>query len=92
MLMHCQYYSVENLIRTWSPLIWLHSEEKFLPSSVEFFLPEVTIQNNESAIVQEYVTPANLIGGEISSVLHMQTREPLGMTESIFFKNYNIMN
>ncbi|XP_059352054.1 uncharacterized protein LOC130688756 [Daphnia carinata] len=67
----------ENLIRTWSPLIWLHSEEKFLPSSVEFFLPEVTIQNNESAIVQEYVTPENLIGGEASVTLHMQTREPL---------------
>ena len=73
-------YLVEQLIRSWSPLIWLHSEERFLPSTVEFFLPEVTIQDEQSIVVQNYVTPETLIGGENSSVLHMQTREPLGWT------------
>lgn len=68
---------VEELIRSWSPLVWLHSEEKFLPSSVEFFLPEVTVQDNQSVIIQDYVTPENIIGGEASLTLHMQTREPL---------------
>ena len=61
-------------------MIWLHSEERFLPSTVEFFLPEVTIQDEQSIVVQNYVTPETLIGGENSSVLHMQTREPLGWT------------
>lgn len=61
-------------------MIWLHSEESFLPSTVEFFLPEVTIQDEEGTIIQDYVTPETLIGGENSSVLHMQTREPLGTT------------
>lgn len=80
-------YLVEQLIRSWSPLIWLHSEERFLPSTVEFFLPEVTIQDEQSIVVQNYVTPETLIGGENSSVLHMQTREPLGW---IFNKKSNI--
>lgn len=43
-------------------------------------MPEVTIQDEEGTIIQDYVTPETLIGGENSSVLHMQTREPLGTT------------
>lgn len=37
------------------------------------------MQDGQGAIVQEIVTPENLIGGENSSSLHMQTIEPLGM-------------
>lgn len=72
---------MEDLIRRWSPLVWLHSGEIFLPSTVEFFLPEVTVKDNQSVTIQEFVTPENLIGGEISSIYHMQTRVPLGMTK-----------
>lgn len=72
---------MEELIRAWSPMVWLHSEEIFLPSSVEFFLPEVNVRDNQSEIVQDYVTPENLIGGEASSTLHMQTLELLGASE-----------
>jgi len=69
---------VEQLIYSWAPLIFLHSEEAFYPSSVEFFLPEITINDDSGTILQEVVTPDNILGGENTSSLHMQTREPLG--------------
>ena len=66
------------MIRSWAPLVWLHSEELFYPSSVDFFLPEMTVQDDQGFIIQEFANAENLIGGENTSALHMQTRQPLG--------------
>lgn len=57
---------VEDLIYSWAPLIYLHSEEEFFPSSVEFYLPEVTIQDENGVTVQENVTPDSILGGDNS--------------------------
>ena len=85
---------VEALIRSWSPLIWLHSEELFYPSSVDFFLPEITVQDDQGIIYQEFATTSNLIGGDNTSSLHMQTRQPLGIKiiVSYSFKTQFIIN
>ena len=66
------------LVKSWAPLIWLHSEDVFYPSSVEFFLPEVTLNDINNNVSYEYVTVQNLPGGSGSSYYHMQTREELG--------------
>lgn len=36
------------------------------------------MNDNSSAIIQEVVTPENLVAGNITEIYHMQTREPLG--------------
>ena len=75
---HLFIFAGEALIYKWAPLIYLHSEEPFFPSSVEFYLPEMTIQDDSGSILQDIITPDNIPGGESSSQLHMQTRRPLG--------------
>ena len=79
--------AVEELARAWAPLIWLHSEELFYPSSVEYFLPEVTIQNEAGEVIAENPTAGDIPGWNDSSDLHMQTREALGKPFFLFISH-----
>lgn len=69
---------VQQLIESWAPIIWLHSEETFWPSSVEFFLPAVTINDVDENVLQSDPTPSSILVGELTSTYHMQTKVPLG--------------
>jgi len=65
------------MIHSWAPLIWLHGGEQFLPSSVDFFLQHVTLQDRKGHILDLYPTPDRLPGGASSASLHLHTRHKL---------------
>lgn len=70
------------LVTSWAPLVFLHSQEVFYPSEVEFFLPEVTLNDGDNNVVVDPVTPQNMPAGR--SDLHLQTRQPLGKLLTFF--------
>jgi len=43
----------------------------------------MTVQDDQGFIIQEFANAENLIGGENTSALHMQTRQPLGNIHDI---------
>ena len=36
-------YETRKLISDWAPLIWIHSEDPFLPSNVDFYLENMEV-------------------------------------------------
>ena len=70
------------MIHSWAPLIWLHSGEQFAPSSVDFFLSYVSLQNRKGRLIDNYLAPDRLPGGPDTAQLHLQTHDKLGTTKS----------
>ena len=65
-------------------MIWLHSEEQFWPSSVEFFLPAMTVNDIDQNVIQFDPTPSTILVGNETNYMHMQTKVALGITASLF--------
>jgi len=76
---HGQSFTPEitKMIQSWAPLIWLHSGEQFLPSSVDFFLEHVNLQNRKGRILDLFPKSDRLPAGSPSASLHLQTRHKL---------------
>lgn len=66
------------MVHTWAPLVWLHSGEQFMPSSVEFFLEHVTLQDRKGRLVDAQPSAATLPGGPNSAPLRLQSKQKLG--------------
>ncbi|KAK4012057.1 hypothetical protein OUZ56_021158 [Daphnia magna] len=86
---------VVEMIQSWAPLVWLHSGEQFMPSSVEFFLEHVTLQNRKGRVLDQQPTLNKLPGGPSSTVLHLQSRQKLTCPSCLgptFFHGNNVNN
>ena len=73
------------MIHSWAPLIWLHSGEQFAPSSVDFFLSYVSLQNRKGRLIDNYLAPDRLPGGPDTAQLHLQTHDKLGTTKIVIY-------
>lgn len=47
--MHFLYVTVDDLVRKWSPLVWLAPGEKFMPSSTTVFLKNVHAERGKKS-------------------------------------------
>ena len=72
------FFKVTELVHSWAPLVWLHGEEQFAPSSVDFFLRHVTLQNRKGRVIDGQPAPETLPSGAETEPLNLQTREKLG--------------
>lgn len=75
------------MIHSWAPLVWLHSAEQFMPSSVDFFLEHVTLQNRKGRVLDQQPAVNKLPGGPPSAALHFQSRQKLS---NFFLKFENV--
>ena len=68
---------VAEMIHSWAPQVWLHSEEQFMPSSVDFFLEHVTLQNRKGRVLDQQPATTKLPGGPTTTSLHLQSKQKL---------------
>ncbi|XP_065156964.1 uncharacterized protein [Atheta coriaria] len=60
---------IDDLVRRWSPLIWLAPGERFMPDSIEDFLPHTQPGDFYGKMMPEQ----NIIGGDNSTKLYLHT-------------------
>merc|ERR1719481_796285 len=66
------------LVTQWAPRVWLHTDEVFNPSSVDFHLSNVEVRDkSESVHVPSPLSPASIPRGESTVEWHLNTREDL---------------
>ncbi len=62
-----------DLSREWAPLIWLHPEEVFFPSTVDFYIREMQVRDSGEQVVQVDPTAATIVSGPSTEDLHLNT-------------------
>ncbi|XP_023022410.2 uncharacterized protein isoform X1 [Leptinotarsa decemlineata] len=66
---------VENLVRQWSPLVWMAPNEKYLPMNAEEFLRHVSVANKNGSIIQFYLN--GRIRYDLTQQFYLVTRRDL---------------
>merc|ERR1712002_316397 len=61
------------MIEDWAPLIWLHPEEQYFPSSVEFFFDNSQVRSKDQVVRQEDPTRFTVLTGPETSDMHLNT-------------------
>ena len=44
--------ATKDMVEMWAPKLWIHHEEKFRPSNVEYFLENTRVEDQSNAVVQ----------------------------------------
>jgi len=66
------------LVTQWAPRVWLHNEEVFNPSSVDFHLSNVEVRDkSESVQAPAPLSPGSIPRGESTLDWHLNTREDI---------------
>jgi len=65
------------LVKDWAPIVWLHSEDPFYPSTVEFHLENVQVNDENDVVVQSDPTSTTILTGEETSGYHLNTKETI---------------
>ena len=60
-------------INKWAPKLWVHHEEFFKPSNVEYFLHNTRVQDQNNAVLQENPTAGTILNGESTANLNLNT-------------------
>jgi len=74
---HCISPETKQLVEDWAPLVWLHSEEPFYPSTAEFHLENVQVNNENDELVQSNPTLDGIVTGPETGGYHLNTMEPM---------------
>lgn len=61
------------LVETWAPAVWLHSQDPFYPSSIDFHLENVQMRSEDEHVVQEFPRPDNIFTGPVTENFHLNT-------------------
>ncbi|CAL4063394.1 unnamed protein product [Meganyctiphanes norvegica] len=61
------------LIEAWAPLVWIHPEDPFFPSSIEFHFEHVELRNSDESVVQSFVNRSSLMTGDETGGMHLNT-------------------
>ena len=77
MILFFLFLAVEALANMYAPVTVFHEEEKFYPSSIEFFLDAVDVVDEDLFTVEPNPTPENLPGGNETEGYYMLTDQPL---------------
>lgn len=63
----------EQLIRTYMPIFWLHSEEVFNPTNFDYYISHMQLQDADGNIIDANPTAETLLIGPESQALHLNT-------------------
>lgn len=61
------------IIEEWAPLIWLHPEEVFFPSSVDFHFENVEVRDRNETQMQAFPDRYSVVTGPDTSAYHLNT-------------------
>lgn len=64
----------KNLINKWAPKLWVHHEEFFKPSNVEYFLLNTWVQDQNDAVLQQNPTAGTILNGESTANYNLNTK------------------
>ena len=64
-------------IEKWAPKLWVHHEEFFKPSNVEYFLQNTQVQDQNDAVLQENPTVSTILNGESTTNYNLNTRSEI---------------
>jgi len=63
-----------SLVTSWAPLVWIHGEDPFYPSTVNFHLNNVQVRSSDESVVQEGpLTGDTVVTGEDTESAHLNT-------------------
>ena len=65
------------LSQQWAPLIWLQNDEVFFPSTVDFYIRELQVRDEDEEVVQEDPTASTIVSGPGTEDLHLNTIEDI---------------
>ncbi|XP_023337870.1 putative vacuolar protein sorting-associated protein TDA6 [Eurytemora carolleeae] len=74
---HSLSEEARKLVEKWAPLVWIHSEDPFMPSSVPFHLQNIQINDENERLVQENPTQDSIVTGPDTDIMHMNTKYPV---------------
>lgn len=63
--------SLSDIIESWAPLVWLHPQEVFFPSTVDFHLQHVEVRTSSETVVQSSTDRYTLVTGPDTSDMHL---------------------
>ena len=64
----------KEIINKWAPKLWVHHEEFFKPSNVEYFLLNTQVQDQNDAVLQESPTAGTILNGESTANYNLNTK------------------
>jgi len=67
----------KKLVLDWAPLVWIHPEDPFLPSNVDFYLEYNEIRDGDENLMQPHPNVSSIVVGPETSDYHMNTFEDL---------------
>ncbi|XP_063839799.1 uncharacterized protein LOC135088741 [Scylla paramamosain] len=84
--------SLGAIIEQWAPLIWLHPEEVFFPSSVDFHLFNVEVRDRNETTVQSLQDRYSIVTGPETRSYHLNSVPDLECADCLldWFRGQNI--
>ncbi|XP_037800159.1 vacuolar protein sorting-associated protein 62-like [Penaeus monodon] len=81
-----------DIIIDWAPLIWLHPEEVFFPSSVEFHFENVEVRTANETVVQTSPDRWSVVTGPETSSMHLNSVPDLDCADCLldWFAGQNV--
>jgi len=82
----CLTPEARDLVYEWAPRVWLHSQEVFNPSTVQYHLNNIQVRNAGETVLQSPPVPqSSLLTGEETADYHMNTDMPCTNCYQPFF-------
>ncbi|XP_071519929.1 uncharacterized protein [Panulirus ornatus] len=80
------------IIEAWAPLVWLHPEEVFFPSSVDFHFQHVEVRASDETVVQTSPDRYSVVTGPETSDMHLNSVPDLECADCIldWFAGHNV--
>ncbi|KAG7167118.1 vacuolar protein sorting-associated protein TDA6-like 2 [Homarus americanus] len=65
--------NLQDIIEAWAPLVWLHPEEVFFPSSVDFHFQHTEVKTSNETVVQTSPDRYTVLTGPDTSDMHLNS-------------------
>jgi hypothetical protein len=78
----------QEIARKWMPVLWLHSEEVFMPINFIDYIAQMELRDADQNVVQDNPTAETLLTGPESVDLHLNTRTDIDCVhcyDDVFF-------
>ena len=85
-MLFCIFFATSNgelseetkqLVSEWTPLYWLHPEEIYFPSNMDYYLKHMELRDKEENVIMGDITAETLPGGPETKDWHLNTFEDL---------------
>jgi len=63
----------EKLVNDWAPLIWIHPEDPFYPSNVDYHLANMEVRDKDESLIQSHPNVSSIVHGQETADYHLNT-------------------